>query len=58
LRKEYEAEGKNFDEVLERIKDVLIKTIISVESPIVTYSGSLKYKQNCFEIFGFDILID
>ena len=50
--------GMNYDKIFEDIKEVLIKTIISVESPLVTHSGSLKYKSNCFEIYGFDILID
>lgn len=50
--------GMNYDNIFEDIKEVLIKTIISVESPLVTHSGSLKYKSNCFEIYEFDILID
>jgi len=50
--------GMNYDNIFEDIKEVLIKTIISVESPLVTHSSSLKYKSNCFEIYGFDILID
>lgn len=29
-----------------------------MESPLVTSAGGLKYKQTCFEIYGFDILID
>jgi tubulin polyglutamylase TTLL4 len=37
---------------------VIIKTILSVENPIVTSMGGTKYKQKCFEIYGFDILID
>ena len=37
---------------------MIIKTILSVENPIVTSMGGTKYKQKCFEIYGFDILID
>lgn len=36
LRKEYERLGINYDEVFERIKDVIIKTCLSVETHIVT----------------------
>ena len=59
LRKEFEGEGADFDATWERIKDVIIKTVLSVENPIVTSmaSGS-KHKTSCFEVFGFDILID
>lgn len=58
LRQEWEKEGANYDEIFENIKEVIIKTIISVESPMITQSNSLKYKSTCFEIYGFDILID
>jgi tubulin polyglutamylase TTLL4 len=44
--------------VFTRIKDVLIKTIISVENTLVTAMGSTKHKHTCFEVYGFDILID
>lgn len=59
LRKEFEGEGADFDATWERIKVVIIKTVLSVENPIVTSmaSGS-KHKTSCFEVFGFDILID
>jgi hypothetical protein len=58
LKQEYEKIGANYDEIFEGIKDVIIKTILSVENPIVTSMGGNKYKQTCFEVFGFDILID
>jgi len=42
-----------------RIKDVMIKTLISVEPHIVnTTSRCTKHKNVCFELFGFDILLD
>lgn len=37
---------------------MLIKAVISVESPIVTAMGGGKNKNACFEVFGFDILLD
>jgi D-alanine-D-alanine ligase-like ATP-grasp enzyme len=48
----------DYDGIFEKIKDVIIKTILSIENPIVTSMGGTKYKQSCFEIYGFDILID
>ena len=48
----------DYDGIIEKIKDVIIKTILSIENPIVTSMGGTKYKQACFEIYGFDILID
>jgi tubulin polyglutamylase TTLL4 len=55
---EYEKEGVDYDQIFEEIKDVIIKTILSVENPIVTSMCGTKYKQTCFEIYGFDVLID
>jgi tubulin polyglutamylase TTLL4 len=40
------------------MKDVIIKTILSVEPSIVTACGTAKHKNVCFELYGFDILID
>lgn len=50
--------GIDYDATFEKIKDVIIKTILSVENPIVTSMGGIKNKSACFEIYGFDILID
>lgn len=58
MRAEYEKEGVSFDEVFERIKDVIIKTMLSVENPLATAMGVTRNKNCCFEVFGFDILID
>jgi D-alanine-D-alanine ligase-like ATP-grasp enzyme len=58
MRKEYEAEGANFDSTFEQIKDVVIKTILSAENTIVTAMGSIKNKKSCFEVYGFDVIID
>ena len=44
--------------IFEKIKDVIIKTCLSVENPIVTSMGGTKYKTTCFELYGFDVLID
>jgi tubulin polyglutamylase TTLL4 len=58
MKKEYEDEGADFDGTFERIKDVIIKTMLSVENPIVTAMGGTKNKVCSFELYGFDILID
>lgn len=58
MRLEYAKEGADYDGVFERIKDVIIKTVLSVENPIVTSMAGVKNKQACFEVYGFDILID
>ena len=42
-----------------KIKDVAIKALISVEPHIVnTMSRCTKYKGNCFELYGFDMMLD
>lgn len=42
-----------------RIKDVIIKTLQSVEPHIVsTVQRCTKHRNVCFELFGFDILLD
>ena len=44
---------------MSRIKDVIIKTLISVEPHIVsTTIRCTKHRNVCFELFGFDILLD
>jgi Tubulin-tyrosine ligase family len=58
LRKEYDRIGADYDGIFEGIRDVIIKTIISVENPIITSMGGSKFKTTSFEVYGFDILID
>jgi tubulin polyglutamylase TTLL4 len=60
LKKAYDARGISYDFVFAQIKDVIVKTLISVEPYIV---GSLNKcppgnRQSCFELYGFDVLID
>lgn len=44
---------------MNRIKDVIIKTLIAHEPQIVSsYSRCTRNRNVCFEIFGFDVLLD
>ena len=44
---------------MHRIKDVIIKTLIIVEPHVVsTTSRCTKHRNVCFELYGFDILLD
>jgi len=44
---------------LDKIDDIIIKTILSAENTINTHFQNLcNIKNGCFELFGFDILLD
>lgn len=63
LKRIYITLGIDINTVFSRIKDIIVKTLISVSGPI-TYQIKRFYKHNpitnnpCFELFGFDVLID
>lgn len=49
----------NFDDVWTKIKDIVVKTMISVESNMNTLiQPNLQHRNVCFELFGFDIVLD
>jgi len=51
--------GLDPDLVMLRIEDIIIKTIISIERQLYSaYSENVPHRNNCFQLFGFDILID
>ncbi|XP_067680979.1 tubulin polyglutamylase TTLL5-like isoform X1 [Haliotis asinina] len=53
------SQGRDTAALMMRIEDVIIKTIISVELPIATACKMfMPHRGNCFELYGFDILID
>lgn len=55
----FNKNGIDFKQIMNRIKDVVIKTCIAHEPQITgTYSRCNKNRNVCFEIFGFDILLD
>merc|ERR1712137_1115099 len=75
LREYFAAHGLDYTLMMDRIKDLIVKAVISVEPAIVSVfhqganfhgdpgSGSqtlrgLGPNQTCFEIFGFDVLVD
>merc|ERR1711976_779960 len=53
------SQGKDTTAMMMRIEDVVIKTLLSAEVPIATACKMfMPYKGNCFELYGFDILVD
>ena len=51
--------GIDVEKLFSKIEDIIIKSIISVEPHIFSaLSRSTKYKNICFELYGFDVLID
>lgn len=59
LTKALEEVGVNMDILWSNIYDVIIKSIISVDHLIFSQTQKIgSWNNNCFELFGFDILID
>ena len=59
LRNAFDEMGISYDGTFTRIHELIIKTLISVEQPITqNLNKSTKYKNLCFEVFGFDVLLD
>ena len=50
--------GINYNEVFKNIKSLCVKTLMAVEPEIVTAMRTTKHRGQCFEIYGFDVLID
>jgi tubulin polyglutamylase TTLL4 len=70
LREYLLSTGKDYDMMMERIKDLIIKTLIAVETPIVNAcqvaanfanlgkAQQIGPNQTSFEIYGFDVIVD
>ena len=59
LRKLFAEQGVNDEKLWVKIKDLVVKTIISIEG--IVFSGCemhLPFRSNCFELLGFDVLVD
>jgi hypothetical protein len=57
--KELAKQGHDTDLVSKRIYDLIVKTIISIESLVVESIRKLALKHNnCFDLLGFDIMLD
>jgi hypothetical protein len=59
LQIQLERDGIDFQAILERIKDCLVKTCIAVEPFMLTsINKTPEHRTNCFELYGFDVLLD
>ena len=59
LKKAYDQRGVNYDYVFAQVKDVILKTLIAVEPHVTSNMSKCTGSRNaCFELYGFDILID
>ena len=59
LRKKFSIMNIYFDAIFEEIRDVIIKTLISIEPHVcakITKTRTAPHQ--CFDLFGFDILLD
>ena len=50
--------GVSYDEVFKQIKLLCVKTLMAVEPSITTSMRSAKYRNQCFEVYGFDVMVD
>lgn len=59
LRKHFDANNINYDKIFTEINKIVIKTISSAYTSNVDGCRSfVPFKDSCFELYGFDILID
>ena len=59
LKQYLEENNINSELIFNKIDDIIIKTLISCENNLLSaISKYCSYQENCFELYGFDILID
>ena len=59
LKDYLKEKGIDWNEIFNQITHIVLTTIISCEEEVTTkLSQYVKYRNNCFELYGFDILLD
>jgi hypothetical protein len=59
LKKHFEKNGLNYDKVWEKIKDIIVKVVISVSDIAIPLIKQFELSStNLFELYGVDILLD
>lgn len=58
LKQYFECNGLDYEQVLRSINDVIIKTIITIESSVYSALVYANSNSNCYQLYGFDVLID
>eukprot|EP00929_Paragymnodinium_shiwhaense_P121029 TRINITY_DN9314_c0_g4_i1.p1 TRINITY_DN9314_c0_g4~~TRINITY_DN9314_c0_g4_i1.p1 ORF type:complete len:899 (-),score=169.42 TRINITY_DN9314_c0_g4_i1:133-2829(-) len=58
LNRHLKAAGHDVDLIWARIMDLVVKTLLAVEPVITTRVNSLSAQESCFELYGFDVLVD
>jgi len=59
LWRHFDASGIDHSAIWEKIKDLMIKTVVSAEGSLVSlHHNNVASRYSCFELFGFDILLD
>lgn len=50
--------GKDVDNILARIQDIVVKTILCAEDPITSVAFNMPNRYTGYELFGFDVILD
>ncbi|CAH2292872.1 tubulin polyglutamylase TTLL5 [Pelobates cultripes] len=59
LLRHLKGRGKDTATLMSKIEELVIKTIISAEGSIASvFQGTLTDRRKCFELYGFDVLVD
>ena len=59
LKAAFDSHGIDYEDILSKIKDLVIKAIISVEPLLANnLNRASRNRHLCFEVFGFDVIID